>query len=58
MNSNGIAITVEYLPSDQNKLAEQESSRKVDSSEWMLNKSVLQNVCFKLGNPEIDLFNP
>ena len=37
---------------------ESKSRRKVDSSEWMLYRSVFQNVLFKLENPEMDLFHP
>ena len=56
MISNENTITVEYLPSTLNKLVDQESRRRVDSSEWMLKKYVFSNLCFKLGTPETDLF--
>ena len=40
--SNGITITIKYVPSALNK-----SSHKLDCSEWLLNKNSLQHKCFK-----------
>ena len=51
-DSNYSRISPECL----NKLKDQESCRRMDSSVWMLNKNVLQNLFSKLGTPEIDLF--
>ena len=49
-------ITVEYLPSPLNKVADLESRSKVDSSEWVLCRQLLHNLCLKLGTPTVDLF--
>ena len=49
-------ITVEYLPSSLNKVADLESRRKVDSSEWVLCRHVFRNFCLKLGTLTVDLF--
>ena len=54
--SKQIMITVEYLPSSLNKVADVESCRKVDSSEWVLWRHVFRNLCLKLGTPTVDLF--
>ena len=55
--SEQIMITVEYLPSSLNKVADLESHRKVDSSEWVLcQHHVSRNLCLKLGTPILDLF--
>ena len=40
-----IMITVEYLPSFLNKVADLESCCKVDSSEWVLCQHVFHNLC-------------
>ena len=54
--SKQIIITVEYLPSSFNKVADLESCCKVDSSEWVLCRHVFHNLCLKLGTPTVDLF--
>ena len=38
--SNGITITVEYLPKALNKRADQESQPRTENSEWILCKNV------------------
>lgn len=55
--SNGITITNKFRPTNQNKLVNQESRSKVDTSEWMLHKIASQNACFKIETAEIDLFH-
>ena len=54
--SEQIMIIVESLPSSLNEVADLESHRKVDSSEWVFCRHVLFNLCLKLGTPTIDLF--
>ena len=54
--SKQIMITVEYLTSSLNKVADLESRRKVDFSEWVLCSHVFRNLCLKLGTPTVDLF--
>ena len=54
--SKQIMITVEYLPSSLNKVADLESGRKVNSSEWVLCRHVFRNLCLKLGTLTVDLF--
>ena len=39
-----------------NKLADKESPCRLDTSEWIVISNVFQNLGFKLGTPEIDLF--
>ena len=45
----------EVLPSSLNKVADFESRRTVDSSEWVLSQKVVCNLCLKLRTPTIDL---
>ena len=54
--SEQIIITVEYLPSSLNKVADLKSRRKVDSSEWVLSRHAFCNLCLKLETPTVDLF--
>ena len=54
--SKQIMITVEYLPSSLNKVADLESRCKVDSSEWVLFRNVFQNFSLKLETLTIYLF--
>ena len=54
--SKQIMITVEYLPSSLNNVADLESCHKVDSSECVLCRHVLPNLCLKLGTETVDLF--
>jgi len=54
--SQGITITLEYLPSHLNIEADWESRNCQDSSEWKLAPRVFRGMCQKLGQPEIDLF--
>ena len=54
--SKQIMINVEYLPSSLNKVADLESCRKVNLSEWVLCRHVFHNLCLKLGTPAVDLF--
>ena len=56
LTSKQIMITVEYLPSSLNKVADLESCCKVDSSESVLCGHVLYNLCLKLGTLTVDLF--
>ena len=54
--SNAMTITVEYLPSSLNILANLESRQTVDSSEQILSQKLFQNLCLNLGAPAVDLF--
>ena len=55
--SKQIMITVEYQPSSLNKVADLESRRKVDSSEWVSTVDMsFANLCLKSGTPTVDLF--
>ena len=54
--SKQIMITVEYLPSSLNKVADVESRCIMDSSKWVLCRHVFHNLCLKLGTPTVDLF--
>ena len=54
--SRGITITIEYLPSKLNIIADRESREKVDSSEWKLDPRVFQGLVQLMGNPVLDLF--
>ena len=51
-----MAITAEILPSVLNTVADRESRKKTDSSEWLLHPKVFQAVSQLLGSPTIDLF--
>ena len=51
-----MAITAEYLPSVLNTVADRESRKKPDSSEWLLHPKVFQAVSRLLGSPTTDLF--
>ena len=55
LNRN-MAITAEYLPSVLNTVADRESRKKPDPSEWLLHPKVFQAVSRLLGSPTIDLF--
>ena len=48
---NKIELTVEYIPSKLNVEADWESRNWVDSSEWMLNPQVFQQICHRWGYP-------
>ena len=52
---NKISCTGEYIPSELNTEADEES-RTTDQSEWKLNQLVFQKICANLGQPEVDLF--
>ena len=54
--SNGITLTVEYIPSRLNKSPDWESRDMQDSSKWKLKPTVFRKVCNILGKPQIDLF--
>ena len=54
--NHNIAITAEYLPSVLNTVADRESRKKPDSSEWLLHPKVFQAVSRLLGSPTTDLF--
>ena len=54
--NHNMAITAEYLPSVLNTVADRESRKKPDSSEWLLHPKVFQAVSQLLGSPPIDLF--
>ena len=45
----------EVLPSSLNKVADLESRRKADSSEWVLSQQAFCNLCLKLRTPTTDL---
>ena len=51
-----IMITVEYLPSKLNVVADWESRNYRDSSEWKLSPRVFTLICQKWGTPDVDLF--
>ena len=55
--NHNISITVEYLPSILNVVADRESRKKPDSSEGVLHPKVFQAVSRLLGSPTIDLFS-
>ena len=55
--SNGITLTVEYIPSKLNKSADRESRNTQDSSEWKLEPAIFQQVCQLLGKPQTDLLH-
>ena len=54
LNRN-MAITAEYLPSVLNTVADRESRKKPDSSQWLLHPKVFQAVSRLLGSPTINL---
>ena len=54
--SKGITLTIEYVPSELNVIADWECRHTWDSSEWKLYPQILQQICNKLGKPQIDLF--
>ncbi len=54
--SNGITLTVEYIPSKRNKSADWESRNTQDSREWKLEPAIFQKFCHTLGKPQIDIF--
>ena len=51
-----IKITVEYLPSKLNIIADWESRNARDQSEWKLSPKIFQMICKKWGTPDMDLF--
>ena len=52
-----IMITVEYLPGALNKIADAESRKGVDRSEWKLNPLIFREICKQFQfQPLIDLF--
>ena len=53
--SEQIMVTVEYLPTLLNKVADLESNRKVDLSKRVLCQHVFCNLCLKLETPTINL---
>ena len=55
--NRNITLSAEYLPGVYNTTADRES-RTVDSldTEWMLKELIYDQVCHKLGKPDIDLF--
>ena len=54
--NHNMATTAEYLPSVMNTVADKESRKKPDSSEWLLHPKVFQAVSQLLGSPPIYLF--
>ena len=54
--NHNMAITAEYLLSVLNAVADRESRKKPDSSDWLLHLKVFQVVSHLLGSPAIDLF--
>ena len=54
--NHNMAITAEYLPSVLNTVADRQSRKKTDSSEWLLHPKVFQAVSQLLGSPPIYLF--
>ena len=54
--SKKITLTVEYIPSELNVVADWESRNWKDSSEWKLNAGCFQKICKAFGMPDIDLF--
>ena len=53
--TKGIMITAEYLPSAMNIIADKESRQIIDSSEWMLDPKIFQQICLEMGSPRLDL---
>ena len=54
---NGIIITaVEYLPGAINKEADFQSQNVRDSSKWKLNPFLFQNICYRWGTLDLNLF--
>ena len=51
-----ITITVEYLPSKLNFIADWESRNVRDQSGWKLSPKIFQMICQKWGTPDMDLF--
>ena len=54
--SRRTTITIEYLPSKPNIIADTESKEKVHSSEWKLDPKVFQGLVQLMENPVVDLF--
>ena len=54
--SRGTTITIEYLPSKPNIIADTESKEKAHSSEWKLDPKVFQGLVQLMENPVVDLF--
>ena len=49
-------ISAEHLPGRLNTIADQESRKKIDSSEWMLDPQVFRRVMKQVGTCQVDLF--
>ena len=54
--SKKITLTVEYIPSELNVIADWESRNWTDSSEWKLDPYCFLKICNVFGTPDIDLF--
>ena len=54
--SKQITLIAEFLPGIQNQIADAQSRNYQDSSNWKLNKSILQEITRIMGQVEIDLF--
>ena len=52
-----MAITVEYLPSVLNTVADRKSRKKTDSPEWLFHAKVFQAVSRLLASRAIDIFD-
>ena len=51
-----ITITAEWIPSHLNVVADWESRNVRDSSEWKLCPRIFQQICRRMGYPEVDIF--
>lgn len=51
-----IWLTAAYLPGKLNVIADGKSRKFNDQLEWMLHKTVFQDICSTFGTPDIDLF--
>ena len=51
-----ITLSAEYLPGHLNTIADWESRNITDSSDWMLDKNIFEQILKVLGNCKIDLF--
>lgn len=49
-------LSAAHVPGVDNEIADQESRKFADESEWMLSHDVFQSICSAFGTPDIDLF--
>ena len=56
LRERNLSLTLEYVPSKLNVIADWQSRNWRDSSEWKLNTEVFNRITSELGTPDVDLF--